>query len=109
MSELRQNMATKQWVIIATERARRPEEFVDRSHRPHAETMPAHDASCPFCPGNEEGPDMEFLRLPQGNEHWLVRVVRNKFPALRQDGQTMRQFDGVHRSINGVGLSLIHI
>ena len=103
MSELRQNMATKQWVIIATERARRPEEFVDRSHRPHAETMPAHDASCPFCPGNEEGPDMEFLRLPQGNEHWLVRVVRNKFPALRQDGQTMRQFDGVHRSINGVG------
>ena len=103
MSELRQNMATKQWVIIATERARRPEEFVDRSHRPHAETMPVYDPSCPFCPGNEEGPDMEFLRLPQGSEHWLVRVVRNKFPALRQDGQTMRQFDGVHRSINGVG------
>ena len=47
---------------------------------------------------------MEFLRLPQGTEHWLVRVVRNKFPALRQDGQTRRrQFDGVHRSINGVG------
>ena len=103
MSELRQNMATKQWVIIATERARRPEEFVDRSHLPHAETMPAYDASCPFCPGNEEGPEMELLRLPQGNEHWLVRVVRNKFPALRQDGQKMRQFDGVHRSIEGVG------
>ena len=43
MSELRQNMATKQWVIIATERARRPEEFVDWSQRPINESLPAYD------------------------------------------------------------------
>ena len=28
MSELRQNIATREWVIIASERAKRPEEFV---------------------------------------------------------------------------------
>ncbi len=103
MSELRQNMATKQWVIIATERARRPEEFVDRSQRPMAELLPAYDPHCPFCPGNEEGPEMEVLRLPAGDEPWLVRVVNNKYPALQQLGDRLRHFDGIHRSISGVG------
>ena len=103
MSELRQNMATKQWVIIATERARRPEEFVDWSQRPVHEALPAYDAHCPFCVGNEEGPEMETLRLPRDSEQWQVRVVRNKFPALSQEGDRLREFDGVHRSISGVG------
>lgn len=103
MSELRQNMATKQWVIIATERARRPEEFVDWSQRPVNQTLPAHDPHCPFCVGNEEGLDMEVLRLPQDAGRWHVRVVKNKFPALSQQGDRVREFDGVHRSISGVG------
>lgn len=103
MSELRQNMATKQWVIIATERARRPEEFIDWSQRPSPEALPAHDPTCPFCPGNEEGPEMEVLRLPAGEEEWLVRVVHNKYPALHELGDRVRHFDGVHRSISGVG------
>ncbi len=96
-------MATKQWVIISTERARRPEEFIDRSHRPVHESLPAYDLDCPFCPGNEEGPDMEVLRLPQGADDWQVRVVKNRYPALTQEGERVRQFDGVNRSISGVG------
>ncbi|HRX02196.1 MAG TPA: galactose-1-phosphate uridylyltransferase [Anaerolineae bacterium] len=103
MPEIRQNMATKQWVIISTERARRPEEFIDLSHRPVHESLPTYDPVCPFCPGNEEGPDMEVLRLPQGADDWQVRVVKNKYPALTQDGERVRQFDGVNRSISGVG------
>lgn len=46
---------------------------------------------------------MELLRLPQGEQDWRVRVVRNKYPALREDGDRSRLFDGVHRSISGVG------
>ena len=103
MSELRQNMATKQWVIIATERARRPEEFIDWSQRPVNQALPPYDPDCPFCRGNEEGPEMETLRLPQGSEQWQVRVVKNRFPALSQEGDRLRNFDGVHRSISGVG------
>ncbi len=103
MPELRQNMATKQWVIISTERARRPEEFVDWSQKPAHESLPAYDPACPFCVGNEEGPEMETLRLPQDGQPWQVRVVKNKFPALDQAGDRVREFDGVHRAISGVG------
>lgn len=102
MSEIRQNMATKEWVIIATERARRPEEFADWSQRPKMADLPPWDADCPFCPGNEEGPEMEVLRLPESGP-WKLRVVKNKFPALRWEGDRQRSFDGVHRWISGVG------
>jgi UDPglucose--hexose-1-phosphate uridylyltransferase len=51
MPELRQDYATKEWVIIATERAKRPHEFLKgRSEPPQ---LPPHDPNCPFCPGNE--------------------------------------------------------
>ena len=50
MPELRQNFFTKEWVIIATERAKRPEELA--THR-EPQTVPSFVESCPFCPGNE--------------------------------------------------------
>lgn len=103
MSQIRQNMATKEWVIIATERARRPEEFADWSQRPSVDELPVHDAQCPFCPGNEEGPDIEVLRVPPDGEGWELRVVKNKYPALSLGGDRERHFDGVHRWISGVG------
>jgi UDPglucose--hexose-1-phosphate uridylyltransferase len=53
MPELRQNIATKEWVIIATERATRPEELV-QPLRPTTEDRPEWEEGCPFCPGNEE-------------------------------------------------------
>lgn len=102
MSEIRQNMATKEWVIIATERAKRPEDFANWAVRSISESLPPYDSDCPFCLGNEEGPDMELLRLPQTGP-WQLRVVKNKYPALGLDGEWQRRFDGVNRWISGVG------
>lgn len=100
MPELRQNMATKEWVIIATERAKRPEEFA-RPEEEAQEVQPSYDPHCPFCPGNEEL-ELEALRLPDTGP-WQVRVIRNKYPALQREGPRERSFDGVHRLISGVG------
>jgi UDPglucose--hexose-1-phosphate uridylyltransferase len=100
MPELRQNIATKEWVIIATERAKRPEEFV-QPHRPLTEHRPGWEAGCPFCPGNEEL-DLEVMRIPERGP-WQVRVVRNKYPALQREGERLRTFKGVQRQISGVG------
>jgi UDPglucose--hexose-1-phosphate uridylyltransferase len=100
MPELRQNIATKEWVIIATERAKRPEEFV-QPPRPITEHRPGWEADCPFCPGNEEL-DLEVMRIPEQGP-WQVRVVRNKYPALQREGERLRTFKGVQRQISGVG------
>ncbi len=100
MPELRQNMATKQWVILAVERAHRPEEYV-QGDRPRTEERHEWEASCPFCPGREED-EQEVMRLPPTGA-WQVRVLPNKYPALQRDGERMRTFDGVHRRISGVG------
>lgn len=100
MPELRQSMVTKEWVIIATERAQRPDAFV-MPDAPGAH-LPAFEPGCPFCPGNEE-PELEVMRAPRGAGPWALRVVRNKFPALSPEGEKVRVYDGVHRYMTGVG------
>ncbi len=101
MPELRQNIATKDWVIIATERAKRPVDFRETEGKSSIECEPEHDPTCPFCVNNEEL-DLEVARWPvQGA--WQVRAVHNKYPALAREGEFARTFDGVHRWISGVG------
>jgi UDPglucose--hexose-1-phosphate uridylyltransferase len=100
MPELRQNLATREWVIISTERARRPEDFI-QAPKERLEDRPAWVERCPFCPGNEEL-DLEVLRLPSAGD-WEARVVGNRYPALQQFGDRARHFEGINRAISGVG------
>lgn len=99
MSEIRQNLITRDWVIIATERARRPDEFSRKSTN---QLPPSHRSDCPFCVGNEEEIALESFRISQGNE-WKVRIVPNKYPALSPIGERLRNVDSIHRSLMGVG------
>jgi UDPglucose--hexose-1-phosphate uridylyltransferase len=101
MAELRQNLATREWVIISSERARRPNAYVETSDRTRTHERPECEPACPFCPGNEEL-DLEVARDPASGP-WNTRVVRNKYPALHLEGPLTRRFDGVERSITGVG------
>lgn len=101
MPELRQNLATREWVIIASERARRPNAYAEPAGHPLTTSRPVHDDRCPFCPGNEEL-DLEIARYP-ANGSWQTRAVRNKYPALAENGPIVRTFDGVARTITGVG------
>jgi UDPglucose--hexose-1-phosphate uridylyltransferase len=65
MSEFRQNYATKEWVIIAPERAARPHDADRHISRP---VLPKHRADCPFCPGQEEetGKETYVLKVESG-------------------------------------------
>ena len=101
MPELRHNPMNREWVIIATERAKRPHELIKQ----HDETkrLSVHSASCPLCPGNEHMTPQETMRL-DWNGQWQVRVVPNKFPALSSEGEPFRRTKGLRRSINGVGI-----
>jgi UDPglucose--hexose-1-phosphate uridylyltransferase len=106
MPELRQNIITREWVIIAKERAKRPDEFV-RPPRP-AGTLPRYDPDCPFCVGNEHLTVRETYRV-SGEKGWKVRVVMNKYPALSPEGDRVRHMEGIHRSMSGVGINEVII
>jgi UDPglucose--hexose-1-phosphate uridylyltransferase len=86
MSTLRYDPTTNDWVIFAPSRARRPDEM--RGSSPRTEEAAPGPKVCPFCPGNERlTPTEIFVQRDYGRAGapWQVRVVANKFPALRTE------------------------
>jgi UDPglucose--hexose-1-phosphate uridylyltransferase len=117
--ELRKNIVTREWVIIAKGRSRRPEDY---ARQEQAQEEPAYDPDCPFCPGNESKtpPEVYALRERTGSgkpgaaaggsgaaaaqaTRWLVRVVPNKFAALRGDGSDRLRHVGIYSARDGYG------
>jgi UDPglucose--hexose-1-phosphate uridylyltransferase len=101
MPELRHDPIQRQWVIIASERAQRPSEFEVTVSRQTAEF-------CPFCECNEEKTPPEILAVRDGFSApnapgWSVRVVPNKYPALRIEGALERAAEGLYDRMNGIG------
>src|SRR5580704_2426590 len=100
MPELRKDPIVGRWVIIATDRAKRP---VAPKTDP-----PVTGGFCPFCQGNEADTPHEILayrdRGTRSNEKgWRVRVVPNKFPALQVEGDLHKRGDGIYDKMNGIG------
>jgi UDPglucose--hexose-1-phosphate uridylyltransferase len=99
MPLLRQDPTTKDWVIIATERAKRPHDF----RREAEPSPPAHDPNCPFCAGNEaQTPPEEFAIKNQAGD-WRVRVCENKFLALSPREQWTPPGEAFFREAAGYG------
>ncbi len=102
MPELRQNFFTKEWVVIATDRAKRPEEM--SLHRV-AKPIRSFVETCPFCPGNESKTPPEVMRAGGSNgKDWRIRVVPNKFSALSREVEPDRTVHRSRRIINGFGI-----
>jgi len=106
MSELRKDLVSGRWVIIATERSKRPDDF-----RPRGAATPAPEAIgfCPFCEGNEgkTPPEVYALRASgtaPDSPGWTVRVVPNKFPALNPGPPPPRATKGIYQSMEGRGV-----
>src|SRR5215203_4217303 len=96
MADLRKDPVTGRWVIISTERQKRPTDF-------QIETVTTRkDDQCPFCAGHEDRTPPEILSYRNG-AGWDVRVVPNKFPALRVEGDLDRQGEGLFDRMNGIG------
>jgi len=101
MPELRRDPVIGRWVIISTERGKRPNDFSQ-------EAEPEFGKFCPFCPGNEDKTPGEVLAYaPAGREKnkpgWDIRVVPNKFPALQIEGTANRAAEGMYDRMNGIG------
>lgn len=103
MPELRKDPVTNRWVIISTERGKRPSAFgsVDNEVRKDPK-------DCPFCEGNESKTPLEILAYRQAGTKpntsgWWTRVVPNKFPALQIEGELSRVGIGMFDMMNGIG------
>lgn len=99
MTEIRLNLITRDWVIIATDRGKRPHEFIGERKQ---KIVPAYSVTCPFCEGNEHRTPIECLRISDRNG-WKVRSVPNKFPALSPVGEPVMTVEGIYRSMEAVG------
>lgn len=104
MPELRKDPVNNRWVIIATERAKRPSDFAKAVKEEEKKST----KSCPFCEGNESMTPPEILSyrkqgtLPNTPD-WWVRVVPNKFPALQVEGGLEKKGMGMFDLISGTG------
>jgi UDPglucose--hexose-1-phosphate uridylyltransferase len=106
---LRWDMSTNDWVIFAPSRVLRPHEVQGRqSFAEGARSTSQTDQTCPFCPGNEALTPTEIAAVrdggPRNAPHWKVRVIPNKFPALRIEEDHRRTQNGpLFRSMGGCG------
>ncbi|MGF3522544.1 MAG: galactose-1-phosphate uridylyltransferase [Candidatus Bathyarchaeia archaeon] len=93
-NELRRDYLLDRWVVIATERARRPTDLAKQKVAEQGKS-----ASCPLCPTNENmTPPAVLVYLPDatrgGNvkkdadhdgfrhKNWVIRCIPNLFPAF---------------------------
>jgi len=101
LSELRKDPIVDRWVIIAAERGHRPTDYETPAPTPGG-------PGCPLCEGNERmtPPEIWALRpggTPADGPGWQVRVVPNKYPALRVEGDARRHGLGMLDMMEGVG------
>lgn len=101
MPELRKDPIVGRWVIISSDRGKRPTDW-------HGESAKKIEGFCPFCPGNEDKTPGEILAVRHNNSvanssGWQIRVVPNKFPALQIEGELTRRGEGLYDLMNGIG------
>jgi len=99
-NQIRQNKATKEWVIYATDRGDRPKDF---SKKEKLKQLPAYDKECPFCAGNESKLTSIIMEIPDKDGKWQTRVVPNKYPALLPDGDPFREAEDIYVKMNSYG------
>ena len=100
VSEFRRDPINGGWVIIATERGKRPSDFGSvRNER--------SSGRCVFCGGHESETPTEVLVIRDSSDtsdRWLVRVVPNKYAAVTRHESLISNSDGLFDSMTGVGM-----
>lgn len=101
MSEFRQDPISGRWVVIAKDRAGRPDEFQPAPYRRVATT-------CPFCFGHEDDTPLAVATYPPdvsgSGDRWQVRVVPNRYPAVTLDNGSSSPTHAMSESRAGFGI-----
>ncbi|MEX1111840.1 MAG: DUF4921 family protein [Candidatus Andersenbacteria bacterium] len=99
--QLRQDPITENWVVIATERSKRPDDFNETKAVPAK--LPKYKDDCPFCNLGKYPQEPDVLRLPDDPEKWQVHIFGNKYPAFRPQEEFKTWTHGPYRATEAVG------
>lgn len=101
-SELRFDPVSKDWILIATGRAKRPENFIKETSRRDS----GPKSTCPFCRIEKE---REILEYKDKKGNWFVQVVENKYPAFSRGDGLNKRTEGPYQVMDGVGFAEVVI
>jgi UDPglucose--hexose-1-phosphate uridylyltransferase len=102
MPEIRKDPVVGRWVVFSPERLHRPMNY--GFTRPD----PGDTTADPFLAGNEAFTPPEVYAVRDGGSEantpgWSVRVVPNRYPALRVEGSLEKEAVGFYDRMNGIG------
>ena len=98
MSELRQDLVSGDWIIVAPERAGRPHWLAKKPAR-----RPTPKNKCPFEDLRKSGNWPPISAYPN-EKNWEIVLIPNKYPALRHANVCAKLFSrGPHSVETGVG------
>lgn len=107
-SELRFDPVSRDWVVIATGRARRPSSFKKKDRA----TLPSLKKDCPFeSLDNQEHPTLMLYKgrevaVPRNEKlpkDWTTVFLPNKYPAFTPEGDFVTRIEGPYEVTDGVG------
>lgn len=108
-SELRLDLVSRDWVVIATGRAKRPETF----KKEKKEEIVVSSKDCPFCLIHtqenpelilEKGKIISFNGWNKLPSDWSVIVIPNKYPAFFPNPDMNKKIEGgIYQTMNAVG------
>lgn len=101
ISELRFDPVSEDWVVIATGRAKRPDDFLKNGQKKEKSKAVATDKECFFCTLAGQEPPV-LLRGKIKND-WDIAVIPNKFPAFTHGFGLEEKKKGPYKRMNGVG------
>jgi UDPglucose--hexose-1-phosphate uridylyltransferase len=97
ISELRFNLGSKDWVLIATGRGKRPDSFAKQERV--KDVTP--ESECVFC--NIESQEKPVLEYKDKKGQWALAVIPNKYPAFTHADSLHERAEGPYSLMDGVG------
>lgn len=97
LSELRQDLVSGAWVVIATSRAKRPDDFKTKTIQKPKDSL----EKCFFCDAVKSAKPIMVYEKSEGD--WSLAVIPNKYPAFDHSTKLDRRMEGPFSVVNGVG------
>ncbi len=118
-SELRLDVITNDWVVVAANRSKRPEDFLIKK-----KVITHNHHQCPFCNIETQiEPKLIYLKDKKSNNtikdgninlidwmnNWDVVVIPNKYPAFNPGNTLHKKEVGPYRVMDGIGFQEVII